>query len=314
MFDIRLLIKRMLVVITGILLSGLFLFYIANINLTAPPPRKDSIIVTNSLDNIIISATPEPHKAESAPSCIEAESSVSSENSEMDPTNVIDGWVLAFYDDFTGPELDAKKWSPLNRKDSFNNELQYYCPDNAFVKDSCLYLTAKKEKKEDKAYTSALVDTFGNFSFCYGKVEVRLKLPEGKGLFPAIWLLPEKEGKDFHEIDIMEMLGQQPGLIYGVCHYSKNGTRYSSYESTEIYNPEGFHTYVFQWSKDKMQWYIDDELFFSTDKGIPNEKMYIIMNLAVGGNWPKNPNKETPFPNSLVIDYVKVYKQYKLNF
>lgn len=287
--NIGLLIKRILIVLIGILLSALFLLYIANINLTDFPKEKDDIVL-NSSDNILLP--------------------VAEGSSEIDGKPADGEWMLAYYDNFEGTELNVKKWSAIDRKDNFNNELQYYSAQNATVTDSHLYLTAKMENKEGKSYTSALVNTYGKISFCYGKIEFRLKLPKGKGLFPAIWLLQEEEGADYHEIDILEMVGQEPNLIYGVCHYSQNGVSNTSYGITTISNPEEFHTYGFEWSKNEMIWYIDDQPYFKTEQGIPHEKMYIIMNLAVGGDWPENPNELTPFPSSMVIDYIKIYQRF----
>lgn len=225
---------------------------------------------------------------------------------------IIDGkWKLIWQDEFETKEIDNSKWIIINRKDNFNNELQYYTQDNASLKDGVLSITAKKEAKEGKDYTSALLSSRGKFSFKYGRIDVSARNPVGKGLFTAIWLLPDRAGKPYPEIDIMEMIGQEPSKIYGVVHYLQKGKVTKNYNITNLQSYNDYHLYSLEWDSSSLRWYVDGKLFHSTELGVSQENMYIILNLAVGGNWPGNPNAKTQFPSSFEIDYVRVYEEYK---
>lgn len=218
----------------------------------------------------------------------------------------INGWTLVWADDFDGPSLNMEHWSEVDRKNSYNNELQYYSPLNSYVRKGRLYLTAKKEKKEGKRYTSAMVETKDKLSINAGKIEIRAKMPSGQGLFPAIWLL--SHNGDF-EIDIMEMIGSEPDAIYGVNHYYLDGVLAKSYEMIRKDGTDGFHVYTLEWEKDELRWYMDGELYHQTKRGVPDEEMYLIFTLAVGGDWPGSPTDDKIFPCSMVVDYVKLYQR-----
>ena len=222
------------------------------------------------------------------------------------PGDLKNAWELVWADEFDGPYLNLEYWTKVDRKDNFNNELQYYTPQNSYLENGCLYLTALAEAKSGKEYTSGMVQTMDKLSLCYGKIEVRMKLPVGQGLFPAFWLLSYTEN---YEIDIMEMIGSEPNLIYGVIHYLENNKRYMDLETTKIDSPDKFHVYTLEWEKDELRWYVDGELFFRVGEDVPSENMYIIFTLAVGGNWPGSPDSNTVFPSSLVVDYVRIYQK-----
>jgi beta-glucanase (GH16 family) len=215
------------------------------------------------------------------------------------------GWELIWEDEFDTPYLDLEAWTEADRKDNYNHELQYYTPANAYLADGCLYLTAKKEKKEDKNYTSAMVQTIYKLSFCYGKIEARIKLPAGKGLLPAFWLLSYPGDS---EVEVMEMMGSEPTVIYGVNHSLKGGAVYNTYGTIKNETPEDFHAYVLEWEPGELRWYFDDVLFYQTSEKVPSENMYILLTLAVGGDWPGDPDESTPFPCSMAVDYVRLYR------
>lgn len=210
-----------------------------------------------------------------------------------------------------------------------NNELQYYTdrPENVRVENGVLLITARQESFQGSNYTSARLTTQGLFEQKYGRFEARIKVPYGKGFWPAFWLL----GNDCDvnpwpacgEIDIMEYVGDEPTTVFGSVH----GPDYSGGESIskefKLENDRfdtGFHVYGIEWSPNRINYYVDDKLYQSlTPEDIDEEtdgdgewifndrSFYIILNLAIGGNLPGNPNAETLFPQSLVVDYVRVY-------
>jgi Beta-glucanase/Beta-glucan synthetase len=212
-------------------------------------------------------------------------------------------WKLVWSDDFDGDTLDTGKWNPLRRVNNYNNELQCYLPDNVSVQDGFLYLTANKEKKAGKNFTSGLVDTKGKLSVTSGKLEARIKLPPGKGFLPAFWLLSERTS---NEIDIMESIEAQ--TIYGTNHYLVGKTLEEDSKNIANNNPDDFHTYSLEWNETELKWFFDGQLYHDTTVGVPNEKMYIILNLAVGGDWPGSPDRKTAFPATMAVDYVKLYQ------
>jgi beta-glucanase (GH16 family) len=202
--------------------------------------------------------------------------------------------------------------------------LQYYTErlENCRIEDGNLIITAIKEEKEGFQYTSARIKTMGKFEFQYGKVEMRAKLPQGMGIWPAFWML----GADIEvnpwpqcgEIDIMEHIGRLPGVIHGTLHgpeYSGNMGIGKSIESeTSIY--DNYHTYAIEWDRDFIRWYFDDvqyhqvvrEKLPTTYTWVYDKDFFLLLNLAVGGNWPGNPNDTTVFPQTYTIDYVRVYR------
>lgn len=218
-------------------------------------------------------------------------------------------WRQIFYDDFSGNQLDPKKWNALKREESQNQELQFYTPENVVVGENHVKLIAKRERKGSRFYTSGQIDTKGKFSFLYGRVEIRMKHPKGTGLFPALWLLPARSNTVLPEIDIMEVIGQEPYRIHMTNHWLEDGRRKFTTYHYDTTQPDQFHTYALEWEKDEIRWYINGKLRRKTNQGVPQQRMYLIMNLAVGGVWPGPPNKRTHFPAEMIIDDVKVYQQ-----
>jgi len=204
-------------------------------------------------------------------------------------------------DEFDGEELNSLYWNKMDREKNYNNELQAYRPENAYVEDGFLYLTAQEQNGK---YISGLVSTQNKIEFLYGSVEVRLKHPEGKSFFPAVWLLPTNN-HSFPEIDIFEVVGHNPNTIYFVHHYYQNGQKEKSVGVAEIEDYSDFHIYRFEWTPNSLAWFLDGDMVHSTTVFVPDKPMYLIMNFAVGGIWPGDPNEETRFPSSVVIDYVR---------
>ena len=204
-----------------------------------------------------------------------------------------------------------------------NNELQYYSnrPENVTVQNGILIITAKKEEFNGSSYTSTRLVTKGKFEQAYGRFEARMRLPYGQGIWPAFWLLganiDEAGWPECGEIDIMEYRGQNPTTLIGTVH----GPGYSAGQSiSKSYNLEndrfdtGFHIFGIEWGPEYINYYVDDVLYNQitpddvTGEWVFNKPFYIIINLAVGGNFVGSPNSETTFPQSLLVDYVRVYK------
>ncbi len=241
------------------------------------------------------------------------------------------GWELVWSDEFDGATLDRSKWEfEVNARGGGNNELQYYVTNNARVRDGQLTIEARREKytgpEGTREYTSSRIRTKRKGDWLYGRFDIRAKLPKGQGIWPAIWMMPtdEKYGGWPHsgEIDIMELLGQEPGKVYGTLHYSRTGGRHS-YTGTNTTLATGsfaddFHIFRLDWETNTMRWYVDDRLYQTqtnwqsraTSFPAPfDQRFHLILNLAVGGNWPGNPTATTVFPQAMTVDYVRVYRK-----
>jgi len=224
------------------------------------------------------------------------------------------GWVLAFDDEFDGPTLDSSKWTPHYTFDAIiNHELQAYIPDAFPISDGILHITAKHEAGvqggHTQQYTSGAMTTFGKFSQMYGYFEVRCKLPKGKGFWPAFWLLSDSKQWP-PEIDIFENLGHENHKLHFTNHW-KDPDGKNQGKGQETDGPDytaGFHTIAVDWEPDAIIWYVDDVEQCRVTDHIAREKMYVLLNLAVGGDWPKAPDASTPFPSSFDVDYVRVYQ------
>ena len=227
------------------------------------------------------------------------------------------GWKLAFSDEFDSKTLDTAKWNTCypwvedgGCTNSGNNELEWYQPDEVFVENGLLRLRAQaRSVKEGFPYTSGMVTTHKKFTFQYGYVEARLKVPAGQGMWPALWLLPEDEHWP-PEMDILEVLGHQPSTIYTTLHYTTDGkNHYSSGSSWK--GPDfsaGYHTIGLLWEPHLLAWTIDGVERSAVTDSIPQEPFYLLANLAVGGTWPGSPNASTIFPSFYEIDYLRVYE------
>jgi beta-glucanase (GH16 family) len=240
-------------------------------------------------------------------------------------------YSLVWSDEFDYSGLpDAKKWSwdvDGNASGWGNNEAQFYTKDriqNAAVKDGFLTITAIKEDFQGKKYTSARLVTKSKGDWLYGRVEVRAKLPEGRGMWPAIWMLPtdwEYGGwPSSGEIDIMENVGYDPYVIVASAHTKS----YNHVQRTQKNNKitiqncyTDFHVYALEWEAMEYRVFVDDQLYFTFKnegtgfKEWPfDQKFHLLLNLAVGGNWGGSKGvDDTIFPRSMVVDYVRVYQK-----
>jgi beta-glucanase (GH16 family) len=245
-------------------------------------------------------------------------------------------WTLTWSDEFNGPDgsaPDPAKWAyDVGGNGWGNSELEHYTKDprNAFLEDGNLVIRAIKEKYTGEngispTYTSARIKTQGKFSQAYGKFEARMKIPHGNGLWPAFWLLGDNidqvQWPNCGEIDIMENIGIEPSLIHGSMH----GPGYSgNHGLTSALNLAGnrrlhddFHIYAIEWEPNVVRFYLDSKLYqtFTPDllpaasKWVFDHPFFILLNVAVGGAWPGPPGRDTSFPQSMLVDYVRVYKK-----
>ncbi|MDP2089434.1 MAG: family 16 glycosylhydrolase [Flavobacteriaceae bacterium] len=263
------------------------------------------------------------------------ESELLFERIKISPTAA--GWKLVWSDEFDYTGLpDSTKWTyEVGGHGWGNNEQQFYLEkslENSYVKEGKLHIAALKKDFENLHYTSARLTTYEKFSLQYGKIEVLAKLPEGKGNWPAIWMLPESIRKKTEpwplcgEIDIMEHVGKDPNMI----HVSLHSQLYNHMHNTQITHfekfPDVFNTfrlYAVEWTENSIKFYIDNNLFYeaykgqdgkvTTNEGWPFDKPYfLILNLAIGGNWGGEVD-DTIFPNVMQVDYVRFYQKTDLN-
>jgi beta-glucanase (GH16 family) len=222
------------------------------------------------------------------------------------------GWRLTFHDEFDGGKLDAAKWTDRywHGRTHSNNEQQYYAPDGYEVKDGRLRLKAEKRAMGGMPYTSGMIASHDKFSQQYGWFEIRAKFPKGKGFWPAFWLLPAtKEWPP--EIDILEILGHEINKVYFTTHFNNEQGKHEGHGGSWT-GPDfskDFHTFAVEWKPGECVWYVDDIERYRSQRGIPAEPMYLIANLAVGGDWPGNPDAMTKFPGYMDIDYIRVYQR-----
>ena len=243
-------------------------------------------------------------------------------------------WQLVWSDEFDGDLLDSTKWSYQTGTGSQygldgwgNNELQYYRPENVSVGEGMLTIRAKREGFEGMLYTSGRIRTFKKAGWTYGRFEFRAKMPEGQGLWAAIWMLSTYESYGgwaaSGEIDIMEYLGHETNKVHGTLHFGRewpyNASKGTSHISYGTSFSEAFHDFALEWEAGKMRWYVDGVLYQSLGEGdwysdgeafpAPFDKQFhLLINLAVGGNWPGSPDASTDFPQEMVLDYVRVFK------
>ncbi|TVR17093.1 MAG: glycoside hydrolase family 16 protein [Balneolaceae bacterium] len=241
-------------------------------------------------------------------------------------------WQLVWNDEFDSEELDLNKWTfqygtgeEQGLSGWGNYELQYYTDreENIFIKDGKLYIVALEEAYSGEDFTSARIKTRNKGDWKFGRIEARAKLPQGQGIWPAIWMLPTDEvhggWPKSGEIDIMEQVGHEPETIHGTVHYGEdwpqNQENGASFTLSKGIFSDDFHIFAIEWEEDEIRWYVNDIHFHTVTPAdlepfnYPfNERFHLILNLAVGGNWPGDPDETTEFPQSLIIDYVRVYQ------
>ncbi|MCL6457689.1 MAG: family 16 glycosylhydrolase, partial [Gorillibacterium sp.] len=244
-------------------------------------------------------------------------------------------WNLVWNDEFNGTAgtgVDTSKWTYETGGGGFgNNEQENYTnrtanvyleQDPADANNRLLVLKAIKENYEGSSYTSGRIKTQDKYSFTYGRVEMKAKLPQGQGIWPAFWMLGDDittaGWPNCGEIDIMEFVGKTPTNVYGTIHgpdYSGGGGIGTSFTYPAGFT-NSFHTYAIEWEPNVIRWYFDGQLFqvrtvddLSGRTWVFNHNHFILLNLAVGGEWPGGPDATTIFPQKYLIDYVRVYQR-----
>lgn len=244
---------------------------------------------------------------------------------ESTPIVVPEGWNLVWNDEFDGDSIDEANWTyDLGAGGWGNGESQHYTnrPENARPEDGMLVIEARQEKYMGSYYTSARLKSQGLQEFQYGRIEARLKVPAGKGLWPAFWMLGSNFSTvgwpDCGEIDIMEYIGREPDLILGTIH----GPGYSgalglSHWNRQDYDiADDFHTYGVEWDEDQITWFYDGEEYGTYSRSDVGERdwpfdqpFFFILNLAIGGTLPGPVGLDTVFPAQYLVDYVRVFQQ-----
>lgn len=241
-----------------------------------------------------------------------------------------DGWKLKWNDEFNDSEIDLAKWTyDIGAGGWGNGEGEFYTSrkENARTENGTLVIEARTEKYEDSYYTSARLKTQGLQDFQYGRIEAKIKVPKGKGLWPAFWLL----GSSFNntigsgsnwptcgEIDIMEYIGKEPDLILGTIHgpgYS-GALGFTKWNRQDYEIADEFHTYAIEWEPGKITWFYDNQSYFTVNKSdigdrewVFDQPFFLIINLAVGGQFPGAVGLDTNFPAQLLIDYIRVFER-----
>ena len=245
------------------------------------------------------------------------------------------GWELTWSDEFNQPDgsaPDPTKWKfAVGGNGWGNKELEYYTsrPQNAHIRHGRLEIIARKEPYtgEDgvkRDYTSARLITAGKFAQAYGRFEAGIKIPSGQGVWPAFWLLGADDKQvgwpTCGEIDIMENIGREPAIVHGTIHgpgYSGGKGIGAPYALSSGRFADALHIYAVEWGPESIRFYVDDHLYATRKpsdlpagtKWVYDHPFYILLNFAVGGAWPGSPNATTKFPQTMLVDYVRVYKK-----
>ena len=244
-----------------------------------------------------------------------------------------EGWALVWNDEFDGPALNLEKWSyEIGGHGWGNNELQYYSDDDstAFIRDGKLVLRADIVPQGTgsadnlRYFSSARLRTSGKGDWRYGRIEVKAKLALGQGIWPAIWMLPTDwtygGWPESGEIDIMEHVGYDPGRVHGSIHtgsynHKINTQRGGSKLLDKISSK--FYVYAIEWYEDRIDFLIDDTKYFSFHNEGKNDfntwpfnqRFHLLINIAVGCDWPGSPDETTQFPTEMEVEYVRVYEK-----
>lgn len=243
-------------------------------------------------------------------------------------------WKLTWQDEFDqadGSAPDPKKWTFSTGGGGWgNDELEYHTNrlENAHIEKGNLVIIAREENYTGpdgvtRNYTSARMKTQGRFAQAYGRFEARIKIPEGQGIWPAFWMLGDDMSSvgwpKCGEIDVMENIGREPAVVHGSIHGPLEGKKASDLTSS-FSLPSGarfaddFHLYAVEWEPKEVRFYVDEKLFSTFTPQSPgggpwvfDHPFFVILNVAVGGDWPGNPDATTKFPKKMLVDYVRVY-------
>ncbi len=250
------------------------------------------------------------------------------QNKGYDAPTSYKGYKLVWSDEFNSNAIDTANWTIVTGDGCpgncgfGNNELQWYQGQNATFKEGKMIIEARPEKAGTKNYSSTKLQSRNKKVFKFGRIDFRAILPKGQGIWPAFWMMPndDKYGNwpKSGELDIMEMIGKEPATTYGTLHFGPGpgSTQLGGKTAlpSGIFNDE-FHVFSLEWKEDEITWLLDGKVFSTHKKSefgtaiYPfNEDFFFIINLAVGGNWPGNPDETSTYPQRYVIDYVRVYQ------
>ncbi|HFA47720.1 MAG TPA: glycosyl hydrolase family protein [Bacteroidetes bacterium] len=238
-----------------------------------------------------------------------------------------EGWNLFWSDEFGGNELDLNNWIQADRGNWFNNELQYYSPNNTEVGNGIMTITAKPEIIDNHNYTSSRMWSHHKIFFKYGRIDIRAKLPYSQGLWPALWMMGENRDTvgwpQCGEIDIMELRGNTPNTVSSTVHFkNQGGDHYNPpakrYELNSGDFSDEFHVFSMIWDEHKIEFLVDDNLYnsishtsiyyYNNDNPFL-KNFYVLMNVAVGGNFGGDPDATTVWPQTMKVDYVRVFQK-----
>jgi len=249
------------------------------------------------------------------------------DNTGYSTPNNYPGYTLAWGDEFNTPGINTTNWSfEIGNNNGWgNNELEYYTDrtQNAFVSAGNLIIEARAESFGGKNYTSTRMITKNKKTFKFGRIDIRARMPKGKGIWPALWML----GNNIDavgwpacgEMDILELLGHEPNKIYGTMHWGNtvpsHGSKGSSYTLSSGSFDQQFHVYTLIWKQDDIRVLVDDQEYLHVTpidvqgSNYPfNNNFFFIFNIAVGGSWPGSPDGTTVFPQRMIVDYVRVFQ------
>jgi beta-glucanase (GH16 family) len=245
-------------------------------------------------------------------------------------------WKLVWSDEFNAPNgsaVDASKWASETGGGGWgNDELESYTGrlKNASQQDGDLVIAVLQEKYTGadgvaRNYTSARLKTQDKFSQTYGRFEARIKIPRGQGIWPAFWMLGDDIDKPgwpaCGEIDIMENVGKEPAIVHGTIHgpgYSGSDGPSSAYSlAADLRFADNFHLFAVEWEPNAIRFYVDDYLYATRTpadlpkgtKWVYDHPYFLLLNVAVGGGWPGSPDETTVFPQTMLVDYVRVYER-----
>ncbi len=228
------------------------------------------------------------------------------------------GFELVWADEFNGNAVDTTNWNFETGGEGWgNHEQEYYQSANASTENGNLIITGRREAAGKNNFTSSRMTTKGKHEFLYGKMEARIKIPVGQGIWPAFWMLGANiDSLDWPacgEIDIMEHINKD-SLLYGTPHWDNNG--HVQKGDTLKYTPSDYHVYGVEWDENRLQWFLDGNKFHElniSDSSASTEEFhrpfFLLLNMALGGDWPGQVIDETKLPAKMYIDYVRVYRK-----
>ncbi|MGZ3418146.1 MAG: glycoside hydrolase family 16 protein [Polyangiales bacterium] len=273
-----------------------------------------------------------------ADTMVEETATDSATTADVATEETLPGWKVVWSDEFDGADgsaVDPKKWKHDTGGNGFGNQEREFYTDgteNAQIEGGNLIIKATKDGADKYTcwygkceYTSARLLSAGLFQHSYGRFAARIQIPRGQGIWPAFWMLGADIGSkpwpSCGEIDIMENIGKEPKTVHGTIHgpgYSGAGGIGAPYSTPSMTTfADDFHVYAVEWSKDEIKWFVDDALYETrTPKDLPAGKtwvydhdFFLLLNLAVGGQWPGNPDGTSTFPQEMKVDWVRVYEK-----